>query len=205
MKFRVLCLISFFLSAAYCSYAQDYVPPPVVFHPNQQVRIRDFSPHTAHSSAAAAVLAAALETVFHNEQLCCRKNSALEDRVLASVSLSLRDLGGKLQGRWTLSSGRPIMLASEYLSPASIGPEQFIAPLMHNQPYLMQWNSRLFVVYGVVFDESIYSSGQRNYVIQKLLLFDPQHSAANNEITFDRQHDDWKTVQGLLLLKAAPQ
>jgi hypothetical protein len=87
----------------------------------------------------------------------------------------------------------------------SINPERIIAPLMQNQPLLMEWNSRLFVVSGVVFDETVYYSGNRDFVIHKLLLFDPRSSLTRKKTLFDRQKDDWTKVQGILMLSAAPQ
>ena len=201
MKLRALYLIFFFLLAASFARAQDYVPPPIAFHPNQQVRVGNLSLHTAQSSDPAAVLSAALATVFHDEDLCCGKGSALEDRVLASGSLSLRILAGRLRGKQTLGNGRSVRISAEYLSPASVRAEQLLAPLMHHQPFLMQWNSRVYVVYGAVFDETLQSNGRRDYSIHKLLLFDPQRSPSPGELSFDRQKDDWTKVEGLLLLK----
>jgi len=205
MKFRVLCLISSLILASCFARSQDYPSQASVFHPNQVVQINNLPLRAAQSTSSSATLIAALDIVFHHPDVCCGKGSTLEDVTLSADSLSLKELGNKLQGKRRLRNGRPIMVTAEYLSPSSIGAEQLIAPLTNNQPFLMEWNSHLYVVYGAVFDETVYSSGLRDYVIHKLLLFDPRLSTTPNETTFSRQKDDWTKVQGLLLLKALLQ
>jgi len=70
---------------------------------------------------------------------------------------------------------------------------------------LMEWNSHAYVLYGAIYDETIYTDGHRDYAIRKLLLFDPNATAANRETAFDRQKDDWSKVEGFLFLKATLQ
>jgi hypothetical protein len=41
--------------------------------------------------------------------------------------------------------------------------------------------------------------------IHKILLVDTRFSDARRQVTFDRLADDWGKVQGLVMLKAAPQ
>jgi hypothetical protein len=61
----------------------------------------------------------------------------------------------------------------------------------------------LYVLYGAVFDELLYPSGNRDYVIHKLLLLDKRFSDARREASFNRESDDWTKVSGLLTLAAA--
>ncbi len=68
----------------------------------------------------------------------------------------------------------------------------------------MLWNSNLYVVYGVVFNETLYSSGLHDYAIHKLLLIDPRFSGVRRETCFDRLKDDWEKVKGLLRVRAMP-
>jgi hypothetical protein len=203
-KMRVLCSIAFLLLASGFAHSQDY-PPASVFRPNQEVRVSSLPLRTAQSTRSGATLVAALETIFHDPEVCCGKNSALEHAVLSADPLSLKVLSTKLRGRHILGDGRPIIVTAEYLPPNSINPDQMIASLMHNQPLLMEWNSHLYVLYGVIFDETLYYSGHRDFVIRKLLLLDTRFSNTRREAFFDRQRDDWTKVQGLLMLRAAPQ
>lgn len=203
-KIGFLCPIALLILASSFADGQDS-PAASVFHPNQEVRIGNLPLRAAQSTGSTATLAAALETIFHDPDVCCGKNSALENAELSSDSFSLKDLSAKIQGRHILRDGRPIIVAADYLPANSINPDQMIAPLMHNQPLLMEWNSHLYVLYGAVFDETLYYSGRRDYVIHKLLLLDPRFSDARREALFDRQTDDWTKVQGLLMLRSAPR
>jgi len=171
-----------------------------VLHPNQEVRIEDLSAVKAQSTGGAAVLLAAVETVLHNQDLCCEQDSALADSVISADPLSLKDLSVKLQGRHLLSDGRPIIASAEYLPPSSINPDQIIKSLRDKHAILMQWNSHVYVLYGTTFDETRYNSGLRMYAIRKLLLLDPRFSDERREVSFNRETDDWGKVQGMLML-----
>jgi hypothetical protein len=194
---------SFLIFASSFSYCQTDAPPASVFHPNQQVRISELHLRTAESTGSISILVAALETIFHNPEVCCGDNSALQDKLLSADTPSLKQLSIKLAGRYVLNDGRSIVIEASYLPRESISPDRIIAPLMDKQPLLMEWNSRLFVVSGVVFDETVYYSGNRDYVIHKLLLLDPRSSSPHRETIFDREKDDWTKVQGFLMLAAA--
>ena len=67
------------------------------------------------------------------------------------------------------------------------------------------WNSHLYVLYGAIYDETLYSDGTRMNVIHKLLLIDPRFSDARREVVFNRDTDDWTKFEGMLQLTAAPQ
>lgn len=76
---------------------------------------------------------------------------------------------------------------------------------MENQPLLAEWNSQLYVLYAVVFDEIVYDNGNRDHVIHKLLLLDPRFTNTRREVIFDREKSDWKQVQGILRLRVSGQ
>jgi hypothetical protein len=63
----------------------------------------------------------------------------------------------------------------------------------------------VYVLYGAIFDDVLYSNGVRDYVIHKLLLSDSASVEVGREVIFDRDRDDWSKVQGLLTLKAELQ
>jgi hypothetical protein len=70
----------------------------------------------------------------------------------------------------------------------------------------MEWNSHLYVVYGVTYVETVDSqSGAIVDAIHTILLLDTRFSDERRHVSFDRATDDWGKVQGLLMLKAAPQ
>jgi hypothetical protein len=188
--------------ATVSGFAQD--TPGYVFHPNQEVRVTDLPSLAASSNKPSAVLAAALETILHHKSVCCGKNSALEDAVL-SAPLSLEELSAKLQGRHVLSDGRSVMVSAEYVPQSSITPDLMISALTDQHALLMEWKSHFYVLYGAIFDETIYTSGQRQFAVHKLLLLDPRFSDQRRETEFNRESDDWGSVQGFLTLASARQ
>jgi hypothetical protein len=95
-----------FLAVCCSAYGQ-------VASPEKEIRLHALPSLTATNSSD--VLAAALEIIFNDKQICCGKNSALENVVKLSDPASLKDIAGKLQGRHILSDGRPVMVTVEYL------------------------------------------------------------------------------------------
>lgn len=156
------------------------------------------------STNSAAVLATALEIILHDKAACCGKDSALEDAVLSDPS-SLAELSTKLQGRHLLSDGRPIVVNAEYVPQSSISPYAMISALLGQHASLIEWKSHVYVLYGATFDETLYSSGQRQFVVHKLLLLDPRFSDQRRETEFNRETDDFGKVHGLLTLAVVRQ
>ena len=119
--------------------------------------------------------------------------------------MSLESIANKLRGRNVLSDGRAFIVTTEYLSPPSVNVGQLITAVTEKHAPLMEWNSHLYVVYGVIFYETIdLSTGARTDTLDKLLLLDPRFSDERREVSFDRT-TDWEKVQGLLILLAMPQ
>jgi hypothetical protein len=190
------CILGWCLTA--CCFGQ-------IYYPNQAGRINDLPMLTAKSESASAVLATSVEIILHERKVCCGKGSALEDSVQSADPKSLKDVANQLQGRHLLSDGRPILVNAEYLAGASVNPDQLINTLMQKQPLLMQWNSHFYVVYGVVYDQTVNQDSGIVNAIHKFLLIDPRYSDARREVVFDRLKDDWGKVQGLVILKVASQ
>lgn len=176
-----------------------------IYYPNTELRINDLPSLTAKSKDPSDVLAASLEIIFRDKDVCCGKNSALEDDVQRADPKSLKDVATRLQGRHLLSDGRPIMVTAEYVPPTSLVAGTLIGALSGKQPLLMAWNSHLYVVYGMIYGTTYTAESGRIDSIFKIFLLDPRFSGQRREVTFDRQTDDWRKVQGLLTLKAAPQ
>jgi hypothetical protein len=176
-----------------------------VYYPIQEVRISDLPALTAKSRDASDVLATGVEIIFRDKKVCCGKDSALEDDVQRADPKSLKDVATRLQGRHLLSDGRPIMVTAEYVPATSLVAGTLIGALSDKQPLLMEWNSHLYVVYGMIYSTTYTEEGRRMDSILKIFLLDPRFSGERREVTFDRQTDDWGKVQGLLTLKAMPQ
>ena len=176
-----------------------------IYYPDQEIRINDLPLLTAKSRNASDVLATSVGMIFRDRKVCCGRDSALEDSVQAADPKSLQDVAKKLQGRHLLSDGRPIMVTAEYLPAASVNSSQLIGTLTEKHALLMEWNSHLYVVYGVVYDQTVNQDSGIMNAIHKFLLLDARFSDERRAVSFDRLKDDWGKVQGLLMLKAAPQ
>jgi len=176
-----------------------------ISYSEQEIRVDDLPSLTAKSREASDVLATSLEIIVRRKKICCAKDSALEDSVQAADPKSLKDVANKLQGRHLLSDGRPITVTAEYLTPASVNAGQLFTALTEKHAPLMMWNSHLYVVYGVTFEQTATQDGGLIDAIHKFLLFDARFSDQRREVSFDRLTDDWGKVQGLLMLKVERQ
>ena len=180
-----------------------------IYLTNQQVIVRNLPPLVASSTDGSAALATGLEIVLHDKTVCCGKDSALEDTALwisLANSVSLKALTAKVLGRHLLSDGRPIVVTADFVPPDSINAGFLVNSLTDQHAMLLQWNSRVYVLYGAIFDETRDpGDGSRVDSIHKLLLLDPGFSGPHRTTEFNRDTDDWSKVEGLSILKVVPQ
>ncbi|MGA9545943.1 MAG: hypothetical protein WBQ85_20375 [Candidatus Sulfotelmatobacter sp.] len=196
--FAISCVVALCPSLCCLAYAQQ------VAYPEQEVRVSDLPPLTARSPHAAEVLATALEILFNDKEVCCGKNSALEDSLESADPKSLKDIASKLQGKHLLSDGRAIMVTTEYLTPDQVNAGHLIAMIRNQRPALMIWNSLVYVLYGVTYVGTVdYSSNETAYAVHKFLLQDVRFSDSRRAVTFDRLTEDATKVQGLLFVEAS--
>lgn len=188
------------------AYAQEVPPSYPLIRPNQQVRVSNVPLLAARSHDGSDVLLTSLAMIFHDPAICCGWDSALEDSAAAADPRSMKDIINKLQGRHLLSDGRPIMITIIDLAPlASRNPLSIVDALRNNRLLLLMWKSQLYVLYGALFDEGLYSDGSLVETIQQLFLLDTRYRDSRRKLVFRRENDDWNQVQGLLLLTIAPQ
>jgi hypothetical protein len=169
-----------------------------VFVADQEVHVRNLSGMTAPSYDLSRVLATALEIALRDQAVCCGKDSAPEDALLGDPR-SLKELGGRIERRHLLSDGRPIMIAADFVPRNSVHPELIIGALRQQRVPLIEWKSHFYLVYGVIYNETIDNGGVSSHSIHKLLLLDVRYSDARREFEFDRETDDWDKVEGLLI------
>jgi hypothetical protein len=163
------------------------------------VRVSDLPRLMARTSEPSDVLMTSLDTILHDREVCCGKDSALEDSAQRADPASLQDIAAKLQGRHLLSDGRPIMVTAQYIAPDAIYGSGLIETLQQKHAMLMLWKSHLYVLYGVNYVEDYdRETGRGTDNVSKLLLIDTRYSDARRNVEFDRQTDDWSKVQGVL-------
>jgi hypothetical protein len=195
-------LMVLFLAANGLAWAQ-------VLYQDQEIQVHDLPSLTARSAHSADVLLTSLNTVFHDHEICCGRDSALEDSVGAADPKSLKDVASKLQGRHLLGDGRPIMVTATYSTPDAVNSGVLIQWFLKQRAALMRWNSHLYVVHGIVYIWTASSapegSGQTGTVIKKFLLWDTRFSDSRREVVFNRDTDDLTQVEGFLFADAKPQ
>lgn len=187
------------------AYGQDISPGYPTIRPNQEIRIRDLPRLKARHKDRSDVLLTSLDIIFHNHEICCGRDSALEDSAEQADPRSIKDIVAKLQGRHLLGDGRPITVNVIDMMPYSPNPTAIVDALAKKQALLLIWNSHLYVMVGVLYDESYYEQGTRTDTVNKFYLLDTRYSDGRREVTFTRTKDDWNDVQGLLLLSFAPE
>jgi hypothetical protein len=180
-----------------------------VSYAEQEVRVSDLPALTAKTTNASDVLATSVEIIFHDKDVCCGKNSALDYNIRAADPMTLKDVSDKLRGRHVVSDGRAFMVTAEYLPAAAVNVGWLIGSLKEKQALLMEWNAHLYVVYGVTYVETYVetedSTGGIVDAVHKFLLLDPRFSDERRMVSFNRLTDDFGKVQGLLRLKAVVQ
>jgi hypothetical protein len=199
--------LTFLFSAAIFAFSlwRGSVAQAQAYYPDQEARISDLPSLTAKSKSASDVLAASVEIILRDRQICCGKDSALEDSIQAADPRSLQDIAKRLKGRHVLSDGRSIRITAEYWPASSVNPDQLIDTLNSKNALLMEWNSHLYVAYGVIFNQTVNQDSSVMNAIHKILLLDTRFSDDRRAVSFDRLTDDWGKVQGMLLLKLEPQ
>lgn len=172
----------------------------------QEVRVSGLPSLMARTHEPSDVLLTSLDTIIHDRSVCCGKDSALEDNAQKADPLSLKDIAAKLRGRQLLSDGRPIMITAESIEPTAINGGMLIATLREKHAVLFEWNSHMYVCYGVTYLRDVdYTTGAELYTIHKILLLDTRYSDSRREALFDRATDDASKVQGMLWVTVAAQ
>ena len=193
------------LGIALCDFARGQL-----LNQDQVIEVHDLPSLQAQSPHSSAVLLTSLDTVLHDSEVCCGKDSALDDSARAADSKSLKDVAGKLQGRQRLSDGRPIKVTATYLTSDAVNAGTLLSWFQNNHAALMQWNSRVYMVHGRVYQwaasATIDGGGvQTMPVIHKFLLWDTRYSDSRREVVFNRETDDLSKVEGFLFLEVKPE
>jgi hypothetical protein len=180
------------------SNAQAQVP-----YQSDEAQVHNLPLVTAKSPDPSDVLLASLETILHDADVCCGKNSALVDSLASVDARSLKDVAGKLEGRHLLSDGRPIQIKTDYLMPEMVNAGSMIHMMLDQHAALLRWDSHLYVVHGVEFIWEADGQGNSFPVIRKLMLTDTHYSDSRREVVFTRGVDDAAMLEGLLFVQVA--
>lgn len=175
-----------------------------ILGPDQEVQVANLPSLMARTPHASDVLLTSLDTIIHDRDVCCGKDSALEDSVERADPKSLKDVASKLQGRHLLSDGRPIEVNTVYLSVDQVNAYQLINMMQKQHAALIEWNSHVYVLHGLVYlwTEN-YNPESGNIpltTIHKFLLWDTRYSDSRREVVFNRENDEPGSIQGFLFV-----
>ena len=192
-----------------CCLALGCAVQAQVLYQDQVIEVRDLPSLAARSLHSSDVLLTSLDIIIHDREICCGKDSALEDSVAAADPKSLHDVADKVQGRHLLSDGRPIIVGATYAASDAVNSGMLITWFQGQHAALMQWNSHIYVVHGIVYmwtaNATPDGSMQDGTVIKKFLLWDVRYSDSRREVVFNRDSDDLSKVQGFLFVETKPQ
>lgn len=195
-----LCLVNLFLLDP--AYAQ-------LLNVDQQIEVTSLPSMVSASPHGADVLRTSLEVIIHDAEVCCGKNSALEDSLERADPKSLQDVAAKLNGRHLLGDGRPIMVNAEFFPADKTSAGYLVTTIKGQHASLMAWNSHIYVVRGLVYfwkqEGSLEAPAPMVPVVHKILLWDTGHSDSRRELVFNRDTDDLGKVQGFLFIEVKRQ
>jgi len=179
---------------------------------DQEIQVSGLPTITSPSRHSSDVLVTSLATIIHNPEVCCGKDSALEASVEKADPKSLQDVAVKLNGRHLLGDGRPIMVNAVFFPPDQANAAYLVKAFTAQYPLLVQWNSHIYVVHGLVYFWMASGGGDLDTggsslqtVVHKFLLWDTRYSDSRHEVVFNRDTDDLGKVQGFLFIEAKPQ
>jgi hypothetical protein len=176
-----------------------------ILNQDNEIQVHDLPALMARTSHASDVLLTSLDTLFHDHDICCGRDSALVDSAEAADPHSLKDVASKLDGRHLLGDGRPIKVKARYVDIDAMNSGEIVATIANQHAPLMEWDSHIYVVRGVVFFWAAYGGGEQGYtpvtVIRKFLLLDTRYSDSRRDVVFDRETTDLNKVKGMLFLQ----
>lgn len=189
-----------------CGIAFGQFPAAQVLNQDQEIQVHKLPMLVARSNDPDDVLLTSLDTIFHDHEICCGRDSALGDLVLAADPKSLKDVASRLEGRHLLSDGRSIKVQANYVTAEEANSGMLVNWFSAQRAALMEWNSQVYVVHGIVYrwmaSYTPEGSAGTTAAIHKFLLWDTRYSDSRREVVFNRDTDNLGKVQGLLFVQA---
>lgn len=144
--------------------------------PGQKVEIANASASLAHAHKKCEnyAWAAIVETMMHAQRVGLKQEdwairTSNGDRCFPSLD-DYAQRADALVGDYTLDGGRKVRIQAGYAAPQ---PSAMIYSLRVGRPLMLVWEGRPYLLYGIVYDELIHSSGKANdFVIRELHLLD---------------------------------
>lgn len=176
-----------------------------VLNVDQDIEVHDLASIVSPSEHSSDVLKTSLATVIHDPDICCRNTSGLADSLERADPKSLQDVAAKLNGRHLLADGRPVMVHAAFFPVDQANAGYLVKAFTEQHALLMQWNSHIYVVHGLVYFWNQAGSTDTGAsivpVVRKFLLWDTRYSDSRRDKIFNRDTDDLNKVQGFLFIE----
>lgn len=192
--FGMSLIVALFLCAP--AAAQE-ITSAEVDHPNQRVTVSNLAVVKAADASSPAVAKAAFAIVLSGLKVKCDAASQLEGVLEGATGPSLHALASRISGASCATNGQTRRVTATFTPNGAIQADNVIAPLVEGKPLLVEWKNALYVLYGVVYDEHLFSNGSRTNVIRELLLIDPRYSDQRRLAAFERDKDNFAEVEGI--------
>lgn len=191
---RAVLATVFLSSMAVTSPAADNKPKAAIVHnPDQYVELRDVSEVKAEQGCNNWAWAAAVEAILRKQgvQMDQRTWVMKQNGGLPCIDRldSLEQLKRIVDGDYALADQRRVRVTARYTAGLPAATDTLLRPLAFGRPYILFWSGRPFLVYGAVWDEQVYQTGQKLVLIKRLQMIDPTATGEKRKITFERDKD----------------
>lgn len=201
-------LVATLLLMSSTGYARKRGVPHVV-HPGQTVNIPGLTSVVAGQQCQNWAWAAALESILKTQAVELRQNywimKSAGGEVCKDDAIDLDALAKLITGEYILSDGQKVRLAATAKAGAPGQVDLLIAAPRSGRPMLFFWKGHPYLYRGMIYDEMVAATGDKEFEIRQLNLLDPYFSGVEKQAaTFKRDLDDAADINGLLDVVATP-
>ena len=107
-----------------------------------------------------------------------------------------------VEGVYILEGNRRVRITAAVQPGAPRSVDALIVSLRKGRPILFLWKGRPYLLYGLLYDENVKNTGQREFYIREFRLIDPLFAPGKAERTriFLRDRDDAAAIDALITL-----
>jgi len=174
--------------------AADNKPKVATVHnPDQYVELRGVPAVKAEQECNNWARAAAVEAILRKQgvQMDQRSWVLKQSGGLPCIDRldSLEQLKRIVDGEYALPDQRRVRVTARYTAGLPASTDTLLRPLAFGRPYILFWSGRPLLVYGAVWDELVYQTGQKLVLIKRLQMIDTTAAGDKRSISFERDKD----------------
>jgi hypothetical protein len=207
-QFIASLLLAILLLLPAAGYARRRGVPHVV-HPGQTVDIPGLTSVVARQKCENWAWAAALESILKTQAVDLRQSywimKSAGGELCKDDATDLDALAKLITGEYILKDGQKVRLSATAMAGAPGQVDLLIAAPRSGRPLLLFWKGHPYLYRGMIYDEIVAATGDKEFEIRQLNLLDPFFPSAEKQAeTFTRDSDDAADINGLLDVVATP-